>query len=230
MRASIGLRKSGNADLYRHLAIPISLVSIAAIAVIGTHWVCHGPACGTHSLDARILHWFASIRSRVLDDLLSVVTWLGSLAVLLPLAAVAMLWLIRRQERREAIFVGAALLGISALAHLLKWMVARPRPNWHEAVIAVPLDLSFPSAHAAQITAFVMALVMVLRHLRMPRLERVAAFGALLILVVSVSRLYLQVHFPSDVLAGCLWAALWVAVLAHLLLVRDDTRRNVANL
>ncbi|MFN0303793.1 MAG: phosphatase PAP2 family protein [Burkholderiales bacterium] len=220
---------SGHADRYHYLTIPISLASIAAIALIGAHWICHGASCTAHSLDARVLHWFASNRSPLLDDLLSIFTWLGSLAVLLPLAAFAILCLIRLQRHREAIFVGAALVGISALTHWMKWAVARPRPNWHEAVVAMPIDLSFPSAHAAQITAFVIALVVVLKHLRMPRLEHIAAFGAILILIVSVSRLYLQVHFPSDVLAGCLAAALWVAALAHLLPVRHDAPRGVAN-
>jgi membrane-associated phospholipid phosphatase len=195
---------------------------MVAIWGVGALWVCHGSACAPGSWDGRILHWFAGIRTAALDGLLSALTWMGSLAVLVPLAAVAVIWLLVVRRRHEAILVGAALVGISAITHALKLTIARPRPAWHEAVIAMPVDFSFPSAHAAQITAFVMALSLVLNRLTVRRMTLICAFGTLLVLVVCVSRLYLQVHFPSDVLAGCLTAMLWVTALAHLLPARHD--------
>ena len=204
------------------------LAVMAAIWGVGALWVCHGSACAPGSWDARILHWFDGIRTAALDGLLSALTWMGSLAVLVPLAAAAVIWLLVVRRRREAILVGAALVGISAITHALKLTIARPRPAWHEAVIAMPLDLSYPSAHAAQSRAVVWACVLVSGSMKIRRVGLIAAFGALLVLVVCASRLYLQVHFPSDVLAGCLAAMLWVTTLAHLLPVGNDERYDDA--
>jgi undecaprenyl-diphosphatase len=77
----------------------------------------------------------------------------------------------------------------------------------------MPDDWSFPSAHAAQATAF--ALAWLLRPGASPgRPEIVVLFAA--VALVFASRLYLQVHFPSDVFAGALLAVLWVLFLRRL--------------
>ncbi|NJD35908.1 MAG: phosphatase PAP2 family protein [Betaproteobacteria bacterium] len=149
-------------------------------------------------------------RAPWLDGLFFSATWLGSLAVLLPLAL--LLWWRRRGERSAA-FVPLALIGTAALVHLLKLIAARPRPELFPPLITMPEDWSFPSAHAAQITAF--ALAWLLRPGRSPgRLE--IAFLAAAAVVVFASRLYLQVHFPSDVIAGAMLATLWVMALRRL--------------
>ena len=145
-----------------------------------------------------------------LDGVFVVVTWLGSLAVLLPLAL--LVWWRRRGER-SASFVALALIGASALGHLLKLIAARPRPDLFPPLMAMPEDWSFPSAHAVQVTAF--ALAWLLRPGAAPgRIEIAALIAA--VAVVIASRLYLQVHFPSDVVAGALLATLWVVFLRRL--------------
>ena len=149
-------------------------------------------------------------RAPWLDSVFVVVTWLGSLLVLLPLAL--LVWWRRRGER-SASFVALALVGASALGHLLKLIVERPRPDLFPPLIPMPDDWSFPSAHAAQVTAF--ALAWLLRPGSSPgRLEIVVLFAA--VALVFASRLYLQVHFPSDVFAGALLAVLWVLFLRRL--------------
>ncbi len=145
-----------------------------------------------------------------LDRLFAVVTWLGSLAVLLPLAL--LVWWLRRGERSAA-FVALALIGASALGHLAKLIAVRPRPDLFPPLIAMPEDWSFPSAHAVQVTAF--ALGWLLRPGASPgRLEIVLLLAVAAL--VAVSRPYLQVHFPSDVIAGVLAATLWVLLLRRL--------------
>ena len=145
-----------------------------------------------------------------LDAVFVVVTWFGSLAVLLPLAL--LVWW-RWRGDRSAAFVALALIGASALGHLAKLIAARPRADLFPPLIPMPEDWSFPSAHAAQITAF--ALAWLLRPGISPgRLE--IAFLAATAVVVFTSRLYLQVHFPSDVVAGAMLATLWVLALRRL--------------
>jgi len=77
-----------------------------------------------------------------------------------------------------------------------------------EPLVAMPGDSSFPSGHAMQITAFALAAILTLA----PPTQRARWFALALIVIVLVgaSRLYLQVHFPTDVLAGTAAAALWV--------------------
>ena len=75
-----------------------------------------------------------------------------------------------------------------------------------EPLFAMPHDLSFPSAHAMQVTAFALAVLLALSA----KSRLLWAGAVLLVSAVAASRLYLQVHFPSDVVFG--------VVAAHLLL------------
>lgn len=170
------------------------------------------------SWDAGGLALLNSMRAGWLDSLFAAVTWLGSLAVLLPLAL--LLWWRQRGDGNAA-FVALALIGASALGHLVKLIVERPRPDLFPPLISMPADWSFPSAHAVQVTAF--ALAWLLRPGAAPgRIEIAVLFAA--VAAVFASRLYLQVHFPSDVIAGALLATLWVLLLRRLPAWRETTR------
>lgn len=164
-------------------------------------------------MDSALLVWLNDWRHPALSAGMGLVTWLGSLVVLLPLA----LAIGRRGDgsarRRQGLFLPAAVLGASAVAHLLKWAIDRERPDLFPSLVAMPVDASFPSAHAMQVTAFVAAWLVVSGGWR--RLGAVLA-GVLLVAVVGFSRLYLQVHFPSDVLFGVVGGLLWVWLLCRL--------------
>lgn len=147
-----------------------------------------------------------ALRSEPLDPLMVGMTWLGSLMLLLPLTGLRAWYLFREGRRRESAFIMLALLSASALGHLVKLWVARPRPELFAAWLPLPEDWSYPSAHAMQVTAAALALFLV-------STRRQAIWAAALGLVVTgvgLSRIYLQVHFPSDVIAGTLASALWV--------------------
>lgn len=150
-----------------------------------------------------------TVRTPWLDSFFLAATWLGSLAVLLPLAVLAW-W---RLDERSAGFVAMSLAGAAALVHLAKLITARPRPDLFPALIEMPADASFPSAHTMQATAF--ALGWLLRPGNMPGLVE-SSILFFVVVLVGMSRLYLQVHFPSDVLAGMLLGILWVFCLRSL--------------
>ena len=169
-------------------------------------------------LDQAVLVLAHAARAPWLDGMFAVATWFGSLAVLLPLAL--LIWWRWRGERHAA-FVVLALIGASALGHLAKLIVARPRPDLFPPLIAMPADWSFPSAHAVQVTAF--ALAWLLRPGAPAGRIEIAALVSVMALVIA-SRLYLQVHFPSDVLAGVLLATLWVMFLRRLPAWRENKR------
>lgn len=198
-------------------------LSIATLAV-GAGIVCPHGHCGPTPLDRLGLGLFNGVRGEMLDSLMQAVTWLGSLKLLLPLFLGAAWLLLRRGLRRQAGFLVAALLTTSALSHLFKLWVERPRPDLFPADVPIPWDWSYPSAHAMQITAAALALLLAVGRLPM---GRVVLLGTL-VLLVGLSRIYLQVHFPSDVIAGTLAAAFWVLGL-HALLFHEASGTNLAH-
>ena len=163
-------------------------------------------------------------RSPWLDTVFANLTWLGSLTVLLPLVLAAGILLWRRGRHDEARFLMAALVGASLLAHATKHMVLRPRPELFAALTPVTSPLSFPSAHAAQVTALAAAVWVLVSRLAPSHRRWVLPVLISIVGLVNFSRVYLQVHYPSDVLVGTVAAACWVFALGDLMFVRAATR------
>lgn len=180
-----------------------------AILAGGAWFVCPQGECAATAFDRVGLGFAHARRGELLDGWMPGITWIGSLMVLLPITTTVALALAYRRRRREAGFLMLALLGAVALGHLAKLMVMRPRPDLFPVWTALPADWSYPSAHAMQITAAALALALVCARRR----ALWAIPLGIVVLLVGLSRLYLQVHFPSDVLAGTLAAAFWVAGL-----------------
>ncbi len=153
-------------------------------------------------------------RAPWLDSFFLAITWLGSLAVLLPLAL--LVWW--QRGGRKASFVALALISSSALVHAAKLIAARPRPDFFPPLIDMPVDASFPSAHAMQATAFALAWLM--QPGKSPRIVE-STILLTVVALVCFSRLYLQVHFPSDIVVGVMFAALWVLFLRKRLAWRE---------
>lgn len=163
------------------------------------------------SLDNQALALLNAWRQPWLDLIFSLLTWLGSLWLLLPVALSHAAWRWRQASRRQALLPLAALIGASLSVMALKAMVLRPRPELFTSPLMLPADASFPSGHAAQAAAFAFAYWW----------QASAAQRAMLVslvLLVAISRLYLQVHFPSDVFAGLILGSAWAIALKRLLI------------
>ena len=144
-----------------------------------------------------------------------VYTWCGSILVLLPCAIAIGVALQRMQRMNDAILLLGGLGGASILVHVLKLVFARPRPQVDEMLVAMPNDFSFPSAHTAQVVAFTLAFAMPMSKDLMG-VEVYVIWAALTFAagLVGYSRIYLQVHYISDVVAGAALAILWVLLFA----------------
>lgn len=196
-------------------------LAIAALAVLagGALLVCPESNCTAPAFDVAGLELANAWRSNGFDRAFLALTWLGSLYLLLP-AALGLAWRARRTTaQHNAVFVPAALLGAAVLARLAKLAIVRPRPELFPPLIAMPDDASFPSAHAMQATAF--AVAWLLRPGARPLPGEILA-ACLLIAAVATSRVYLQVHYPSDVAFGIAAASLWVLALRLLPLWNKD--------
>ena len=167
--------------------------------------------------DNQILLFAATHRSDGLDGFFRAATWLGSLYLLAPLAVLIAAVLLSLHRHREA---GLLLIGFGGAAlwvHLAKMLLDRPRPDLVQPLIALPTDASFPSAHTVQIVAFALCMVLIIRR-TLPEWQFVAMVVAfVLVVVVGASRVYLQVHFPSDVLGGVAFGIAWVALVYKVL-------------
>ena len=168
--------------------------------------------------EADAMRSLAEQRSQTLIETARVITWAGSGFVLVPLAVVYCLVLGRAGLWREAAAVALSLGGAMLIYELTKALTARPRPSVEH--LQAVTGSSFPSGHATQASAFWLSLVLALRGTSVtPFALRMAGIAATaLVLGVAWSRVYLGVHYPSDVLAGVIlgsgWA-LWVRRCLH---------------
>ncbi len=171
--------------------------------------------------DKELLSWIQAWQSPALTGVFRAVTHLGSYPVATALTVAAAGILLLRRLWAEGLLVVAA--AASALLTLLfKALVGRPRPAFSMVdpsfVDPIPHTLSFPSGHAA----FAMLLGGILIYLVWRyRESRWARWGislalAVAILAVGVSRVYLGVHWPSDVLGGYLYGITALALLIPL--------------
>ena len=169
------------------------------------------------SWDHQILLFAAAHRSEGLDGFFRAMTWLGSLYVLTPLAVLIAALLLHLQKRWETLLLVVGLGGAALLVHLVKALLARPRPALVEPLIILPTDSSFPSAHTTQIVAFALCVALITRR-TWPEWQFTTAMVAVaLIAVVAASRVYLQVHYPSDVLGGIALGIAWIALAQKIL-------------
>jgi membrane-associated phospholipid phosphatase len=163
--------------------------------------------------DKPILLYIHSHANPLLDAVMIFFTRAGSAFALVPFNVLVFLYLLRRRDRMQAVFWVLAVGGAALLNGLAKHVFARTRPElW---VSALPeTTFSFPSGHAMQSMAVAAGLVVLAWHSRWR--WPVALIGACFVFLVGLSRVYLGVHFPSDILAG--WAAslAWVVGLSVL--------------
>ena len=134
------------------------------------------------------------------------ITALGSTSVLVLVVAAAVVHLFLVRRRATALFVLAAVAGGQVLSSLAKLGVDRPRPEL-VSHLATETSLSFPSGHAMLSAVTYLTLGTLAARFLSGRATRiyVLSLAVLVTLLVGVSRVYLGVHWPSDVLAG--WCA-----------------------
>lgn len=147
---------------------------------------------------------------RWFEEVMRDYTALGGYAILTPLVVFVALYLWIRDRWQPALLVIVATVGGVILSSLMKSYFARPRPDLvpHAALV---LTKSFPSGHAMMAAVTYLTLGAVLAESeKNPALRAFfLGVGIVLALLVGVSRIYLGVHWPTDVLAGWVAGAAW---------------------
>jgi len=188
------------------------LVHLVVDAVVLAAMFCAlGWALGTHFVAAElaVIDRVAGVRSAALTTLATALTTVGSLLVLGPLAALVAAWCAYRRRGRAVVLVVAAGVGAVAVADVVKAVVNRPRPATQHLVEVA--SASFPSQHAAQAAAILPALAIALTTRRSGARVVAVVLATVLVVGIGASRVYLGVHYPSDVAAGWIIGLLWWA-------------------
>jgi undecaprenyl-diphosphatase len=160
--------------------------------------------------DRAVLLWIGANFPDWLDGPMLFFTTLGYYWVVLPLLAVAVAGFYLLRWRLSAVALIASTAGSVVLTTVLKAVFRRTRPDLLDSGYTASF-YSFPSGHATVAVGFYGALTLMLAyHLRGAARWVVVVFGTVLVLLVGFSRLYLGVHYPTDVLAGYLAAPLWL--------------------
>ncbi len=155
------------------------------------------------SLDQSILYWIHdNLSCGVLDMLMPKLTLLGSGGAIWLLAAAIMLCA-KKYRRQGVILLAGLAAGVLVGNVCLKNLIARPRPCWLDdsvkLLIPIPTDYSFPSGHT--LSSVIGATVLT-------KTNRRFGWAAIpLAAIIAFSRLYLFVHYPSDILAGAVLGA-----------------------
>jgi undecaprenyl-diphosphatase len=164
--------------------------------------------------DQAIQSWVHGLASPMLTQGMLGLSWIGSPVALVPAVALAAGLLWWRRMKDDAVLVVAAALGGVALNEVMKLYFKRLRPDLPWAFVHEN-SFSFPSGHS--VLAIVMYGVIVYKtqdKLRSGWARAALVVGALLMVAgIGVSRVYLGVHYPSDVAAGYFVGAVWLAAV-----------------
>ena len=160
--------------------------------------------------DRAVLLWIGANGPGWLEDPMRFVTALGYYWVVIPLLAVAVSVFYLLRWRLSAVLLLVSTAGGVVLTTVLKAVFQRTRPEILDSGYAASF-YSFPSGHATVAVGFYGTLTLMLAyHLRGAARWVTAVLGTVLVLSIGFSRLYLGVHYPTDVLAGFLAAPLWL--------------------
>jgi undecaprenyl-diphosphatase len=190
------------------LALAAAVLSAITFARIAEDYLTNDPLA---RWDVSFARWLSGERSGEGIDLFRGVTFLGSPAAALAIGTIACVVLYRRGRLVEAALLPLVLGGAELLNLVLKLSFHRPRPE----VAFVHLDTySFPSGHAMISTAAYGALAyLAWSRLWSPKAKAALVAGTVgFVALVCFSRLYLGVHYLSDVLGGVAVGAFWLAV------------------
>ena len=209
VRALAG-RLTATAAVWLAAGLAVSAFVVWAFAEI-TEEVIEGES---RRFDRAVLLWIDANVPEWLDTPMRLVTALGYYSVVVPLMLVAVLVFYRVRWRLSAVLLFVSTAGGAVLTTVLKAVFQRSRPDIVESGYTASF-YSFPSGHATVAVGFYGALTLILAyHLRGPARWAAVIFGAVLVLSIGFSRLYLGVHYPTDVLAGFLAAPLWLVNVA----------------
>lgn len=163
--------------------------------------------------DQRVISFIQGLESPILTSIMKFFTFIGSFPMVIVLFIVVSYFLYRALNYRTELFLfGTVIIGASILNQILKQLFQRARPDFYR-LIGIG-GYSFPSGHAMSAFATYGILTFLLwRHIP-NRLGRtvLVIISSVFILMIGISRIYLGVHYPSDIIGGYFASGLWLTI------------------
>ncbi|MFD8104462.1 phosphatase PAP2 family protein [Nocardia fluminea] len=187
-----------------------ALIATAAVLISALTWEV---TSGISRMDTAVLDWMIAHRGEPLTSIATVITDLGSTLSMTILASFTVGVFALRRNLPIATLVAITSLGAGVLVWVIKRLVGRQRPPEASRLVFEP-SLSYPSGHTLGSTVVVGIVALVL----IPRLRRhwvrviATVFAVIFPLAVGLSRIYLGVHWTTDVLAGWIIGLLWLVL------------------
>ena len=187
----------------------------AAAALVLFAWLADQVLRGqTMAFDAGVRNAVHAWASPYLTYAMRGFTFLGSPVCVIGIAALVVWQLVSAGRRRAAALLVVATCGAEGLDQILKLLFHRQRPEAFFG-IADPITYSFPSGHAITAACFygVLAAILTVRSSSLLAKAGLWTLAAVMAASIGFSRVYLGVHYPSDVLAGYAAAVVWVGAV-----------------
>jgi len=184
----------------------------------------------TRHFDQAVREWVHRYASPAMTRAMNAISLLGYNILIVELV-IALVVFAKLRWRRAAVWLSVAMVGSLVLDLTLKYIYHRTRPTAYFGT--APHSYSFPSGHAMCSFCFYGVLAGLLSARTKPLGWRLLIWfsAAALVIAIGLSRIYLGVHYPSDVVAGYLAAAVWVGtiiVLDHVRKVRRHAKKKPA--
>lgn len=206
--------------------LPPSVVVLAVLLAVGAFVVASGVVVAElvdevmdseqpGQPDDRIVDWVRGVRTPALTTGFELVTRLADPWVVTAVVSAAVLVLAARRRVGLAVAVAGASVGTALVTSLVKEAVGRDRPPPIARLVDATGD-AFPSGHASQAVACYGAIALAIAVAVPNRVVQAIAFATATIIavLVGVSRVYLGVHWPSDVIGGWIIGFSWLVVAA----------------
>ena len=197
-------------------ALGLGLIA-AAVALALFVWLGYQVRSGEPTaFDLAVRAGVRSLEGAELSTVMWGATFYGAPRQLLPLGIAVAAVFVMRGWRRGAVLVLVTLTGAAVLDVGLKVFFARARPEAFFDYYPSPPSFSFPSGHALFAVCFFGGVAALLSHRLRGRLARLLVWtiALVLIILIGVSRVYLGVHYPTDVIGGFAVGIVWVASVA----------------
>jgi undecaprenyl-diphosphatase len=216
--------------LLEKLSLSLLLGLITAIGVLVFFgWLTDEVLEGdTRAFDEATRAAVHQLASPTLTTIMRGISFFGGTGFLFCATTVIVICFIFKKWKREAILLGVTMIGASLLNITLKlaFKRVRPEPFFN---LATPKSFSFPSGHSLASFCFFAALAAIVNTGIKSRGLRTAIWttAAVIILLIGLSRIYLGVHYATDVIAGFTAALIWIGAVKFVeeQLVRRRTRK-----
>lgn len=203
------IMKSKNKIIYNIL----SALSLLILIIIAGNYII----TGKFRFDEAAINYTLSIRSSRLDTFFKTITFLGNSITVTLITVITSILFIIYKKIKQALFLSISVCSIWIINELMKLIFKRPRPASYMRMIDVS-GYSFPSGHAMIFTGLIIILVYFTAGFVKNKAQSLIIRTGLILaaVLVGISRVYLRVHYLSDVLAG-FSAGIFLACLAILI-------------